>query len=342
MITIKDIARKTQVSIGTVDRVLHGRGRVAKKTEEKILALVKKTGYKTNIHGRNLVLKKTFHFGIIMPQTEQDSRYWEILYNGIEQAIADLSAFNIKAQYFFFDKYSEPSFSQAASKALKSKVSGLLIAPVLSDASAVFAQSVPAEIPYVYVDSTVPGTKPLAYIGQNSFQSGVCAAKLMHMLVGAQGSVAVIRILPADFHIDERAKGFSSFFNKVPGISVHTFDASGGMTQPQFIDCIGSIKTDIPQCKGFFVTNAMTHRVVNALQTVADGTIHVIGYDLVDENRRLLADGRIDFIISQKTREQGYQGIYTLFRRLILKEECAKEILMPIEIITAENLLYYQ
>ena len=310
MITIKDIAQKTHVSIGTVDRVLHGRGRVAKKTEEKILALVKKTGYKTNIHGRNLVLKKTFHFGVIMPQIKQDSSYWEILYNGIEHALADLSAFNIKAQYFFFDKYSEPSFKLAASKALKSKVSGLLIAPVLSDACALFVHSVPPEIPYVYVDSTVPGTTPLAYIGQDSFQSGVCAAKLMNLLIGAQASVAIIRILPADFHINERAKGFSSFFGKIPGVSVHTFDAGGGTTQPQFVD--------------------------------SGEKIRFIGYDLVDENRRLLAEGHIDFIISQKTREQGYQGIYTLFRHLVLKEQCAREILMPIEIVTAENLLYYQ
>ena len=342
MITIKDIARKTHVSIGTVDRVLHGRGRVAKKTEEKILALVKKTRYRTNIHGRNLVLKKTFHFGIIMPQTMEDSGYWEILYNGIEHALGELSAFNIKAHYFFFDKYSEPSFKLAASKALKSKVNGLLIAPVLSDACATFVQSVMPEIPYVYVDSTVPGTNPLAYIGQNSFQSGVCAAKLMNLLVGTQASVAIIRILPADFHINERARGFSSFFEKFPGISVRTFDASGGMTQPRFVDCIASIKADIPDCKGFFVTNALTHRVVYALQTVPDGKMRVIGYDLVDENRRLLAEGHIDFIISQKTREQGYQGIYTLFRHLILKEQCDREVLMPIEIVTDENLLYYQ
>jgi len=100
-----------------------------KKTEEKILALVKKTGYKTNIHGRNLVLKKTFHFGVIMPQIKQDSSYWEILYNGIEHALADLSAFNIKAQYFFFDKYSEPSFKLAASKALKVRSAGCLSRP---------------------------------------------------------------------------------------------------------------------------------------------------------------------------------------------------------------------
>jgi LacI family transcriptional regulator len=54
-----------------------------------------------------------------------------------------------------------------------------------------------------------------------------------------------------------------------------------------------------------------------------------------------LTEGVIDFIISQKTRDQGYQGIFTLYRHLVLKEQCPKEILMPIEIITAENLPFY-
>jgi LacI family transcriptional regulator len=341
MITIKDIAQKTHVSIGTVDRVLHGRGRVAKKTEEKILALVNKTGYKTNIHGRNLVLKKTFHFGVIMPRLEQDSKYWEILHGGIEQAIVDLSAFNVKARYFYFDKYSEPSFNLACAEVLKSKISGLLIAPVLLDACFSFVNSLHSHIPYVYVDSMVPDTNPLAFIGQNSFQSGVCAAKLMRMLIGANECVAVIRVLPADFHINERAMGFTSFFEKYPENTVHTIDISGAMTQPQFVDFIKSIPAHIQNCKGFFVTNAETHRVVDALRAVSGNAVRIIGYDLVEENRRLLTEGVIDFIISQKTRDQGYQGIFTLYRHLVLKEQCPKEILMPIEIITAENLPFY-
>ena len=36
MATIKEIAKRANVSIGTVDRVLHNRGRVSKETKEKI------------------------------------------------------------------------------------------------------------------------------------------------------------------------------------------------------------------------------------------------------------------------------------------------------------------
>jgi LacI family transcriptional regulator len=67
-----------------------------------------------------------------------------------------------------------------------------------------------------------------------------------------------------------------------------------------------------------------------------------VGYDLVDENRRLVQENVIDFIISQKTMEQGHRAINMLFHNIILKEPCIKEVLMPIDIITAENLMFYQ
>lgn len=342
MITIKDIARKADVSIGTVDRVLHGRGRVSKKTADAIKAIVKKTGYKTNIHARNLSLKTTYPFGVIMPQTQQDSGYWDILRKGIDQAVSDLSSFAVRAHYFFFDKYSEASFSEAGEKALGQGMRGLLITPVLSDACPAFVNLIPRDIPYVYVDSTVPGTSPVAYIGQNSFQSGVCGAKLMHLLLPNNTCVAIIRMLPNDFHINERVRGFLSYFDNIPGSIVRSFDANGGDDDAAFADLIESIEKNFPECKGFFVTNAETHRVAKALRRSTGEKKRIIGYDLIEENKRLVRDRVIDFIISQKTREQGYQGITTLFRRLVLKEPCTSEVLMPIDIITEENLSYYQ
>jgi LacI family transcriptional regulator len=63
---------------------------------------------------------------------------------------------------------------------------------------------------------------------------------------------------------------------------------------------------------------------------------------LVEENQRLLRSGAIDIIISQKTHDQGYRGVYTLFRHIVLNETAIKELLMPIDIITAENLVFYQ
>ena len=58
MTTISEIAHRARVSIGTVDRVIHNRGRVAKKTEEKIKKIIKELDFKPNIYARNLKLKK--------------------------------------------------------------------------------------------------------------------------------------------------------------------------------------------------------------------------------------------------------------------------------------------
>lgn len=341
VVTIKDIAEKAGLSIGTVDRVLHGRGRVSKKTEDKIKAIVLTTGYRTNIHARNLSMSSIHNFGVIMPHPFQDSGYWDILCKGIDQAERDLATFNIHRHYFFFDKYSEESFINSANKALEQGMGGLLIAPVLFDASSAFVKSIAAEIPYVYVDSTIPLTIPLASIGQDSYLSGVCGAKLMKVLLGGMGNVAVLRMLPNDFHINERVRGFSSAFDSGSSVKIHLFDLDGGLDDVSFAARVRDIEENLSPCNGFFVTNAETHRVAKALGDESQSK-HIIGYDCVDENLRLLKKGAIDFIISQNTLEQGYKGINTLFRHLVLKEKCASKVDLPIDIVIAENCSHYE
>ena len=342
MITIKEIAERAGLSIGTVDRVLHGRGRVSKETEDKIKSIIRKTGYRTNIHARNLSLQTTHNFGIIMPLPNQDGGYWEILRKGIDQAESELTSFNVHKYYFFFDKFSEVSFIKAGKEALRQRMGGLIIAPVLFDACSAFIKSIPQDVPYVYVDSTIPETVPLSAIGQDSFQSGVCGAKLMGMLVGEKGNVTVLRMLPNDFHINERVRGFTSFFRGNPHIKIGVFDVDCGADDKSFADCIRSVEKKAGVCKGFFVTNAETHRVAKALNGKREGGKRIIGYDCIEENMRLVEQGAIDFIISQNTREQGYVGVNSLFRHLVLKEPCTAQVRMPIDIVMAENLSYYQ
>jgi len=38
---------------------------------------------------------------------------------------------------------------------------------------------------------------------------------------------------------------------------------------------------------------------------------------------------------------QGYQGIYTLYNKVVLGEEVPEKIMMPIDIIMKENIDYY-
>ncbi|MPM12713.1 Catabolite control protein A [bioreactor metagenome] len=65
--TISEIAKLAHVSIGTVDRVLHKRGRVAPETIKKIMSIVEDYGYQPNTYARNLKLSKDFTIGVLLP-----------------------------------------------------------------------------------------------------------------------------------------------------------------------------------------------------------------------------------------------------------------------------------
>src|SRR5690625_6470580 len=55
-IKIKDIAQRAGVSVGTVDRVIHNRGKVSQKTQEKVEQAMEELQYLPNVIASNLSL----------------------------------------------------------------------------------------------------------------------------------------------------------------------------------------------------------------------------------------------------------------------------------------------
>ena len=49
-IRIKDIAKRANVSVGTVDRVIHGRSGVSKKSRERVEKILKEMDYQPNMY----------------------------------------------------------------------------------------------------------------------------------------------------------------------------------------------------------------------------------------------------------------------------------------------------
>ena len=69
-ITIIDIAEKSGVSRGTVDRVINNRGRVSPIKRDAVLAAVNELGYKPNLIARALVTGKTGIYGLTIPDLQ--------------------------------------------------------------------------------------------------------------------------------------------------------------------------------------------------------------------------------------------------------------------------------
>jgi LacI family transcriptional regulator len=337
--SVKEIARLANVSIGTVDRVLHNRGRVAKETEKKIKKIIRELDYKPNVYARNLKLAKNYKFSVLMPEVRQDSSYWTLPYEGMIKASNELSTLKVNVQYYNFNRYQEESFYTQCKKAIEDNPDGLIIAPVLYEAAKNFIGCIPESLPYVFFDSLVPGANPLSIIAQDPFRSGRLAASLMCLLLPAGGEVVIIRNLPRDYHIDQRVKGFLDYFRDRENFFLLVFDIQYHENDNLFDNIIEQIKNQHPDIKGLFVTHANTYPFVHALTEPGKAKkLAVIGFDLIRENVDLLKTGQIDFLISQKPKVQGYQSIYALYRHLILKEPVSPKILMPLEIISKENI----
>ena len=343
MVTIKQIAEKAGVSIGTVDRVLHNRGYVSQQAEQKIRQAIAELDYKPNIFARHLKLSRPFKFGVLMPEFKQDCGYWEMPGDGIRKAQSELKTHRIEIEFFHYERYSEKSFLNVCQKALHASLNGLLVAPLCAPCASEMIQKIPSNLPYVFFDSTLPNAHCLSSIVQDSFMSGQLAGHLMSLLINDPGIAATIRILPEDFHIDERIRGFEAFLKDHPYLKVVSYEATLGDRTDKISSIIDNILKSYDQIRGLFIPNALTFQFVQALQNKhCDRKIHVIGYDLLKENIDYLKKGQIDFLISQQSRQQGYHGIYTLFRHVVLNEVVPPKMMMAIDIIAKENVDYYQ
>ena len=55
-VRIKDVAKKAGVSTGTMDRVIHNRGRVAPVVNKRVLEVMKELGFQHNLIASTLIL----------------------------------------------------------------------------------------------------------------------------------------------------------------------------------------------------------------------------------------------------------------------------------------------
>lgn len=331
MATIKEIAEAAGVSVGTVDRILHNRGRFSAKTAEKIHALVKEMGYTPNMHARGLKKSVKHSFSVIMPEENQDDGYWSLVVEGINTSLDELKNFGTSINIYHFDRYSEESCKLAVEKAIGDDSIGLLVTPVRQAQIESLLDG--CKKPFLFIDSDIPEVEnKITYIGQDSRRSGVLSAKLMSLLVQGKSGARILVVYPysENSHLDERIEGFSESIKSTLGsVEIVTFKMLDNRD-----DVKKYLDDNITDYDGVFVANSLVYTIGSML----DKKIPLIGYDIIPQNINLIADGTIDFIITQEPKEQGRLGIRTLYDKLILKKDVESNIIIPMNIITKENL----
>ncbi len=344
-IRIKDIARRCNVSMGTVDRVLHSRGEVSSQTREKVLRVIEELGFQPNILASSLALKHPILFATLLPTPLSLEGYWNKPMLGIRKRSSELQHYRLRIETFSFNQSSPADFEEKSVQMLDLHPDGVILAPYFyKESLQIVSQLRERKIPFVFIDSEIPDQGQLAYVGQNSFQCGYLSARLLSFIAEPSGNLFVIHFakeMDNQNHLVQREKGFYEWNRQhAPGRVIRTAE----IFMAEEKKCDGQLKAILSGSKvsGIFVTNSKVHLAASFLERSGISNIRLIGHDLLKENVAFLKKGLVDFLICQRPEEQGYNAFDKLFRSVVQKVPVQNNNYTPIDIITKENVDYYK
>ena len=345
-VRIKDIAEIANVSIGTVDRVIHNRGEVSPATREKIQRLLREFDYKPDIAARSLALKRDIHLAVLMPKVVNDHTFWELPQQGIQRALKSLDHGQVSLHHFYFDQMNREEFKTIVEHFPFETVEGVLFAPVFKEESNSFLEeSGRKNLPVVLFNSKLESPSVRSFVGQNAYHSGYVAARLIYYGLEPGRDLAIVNMSARKdnyAHIIDREKGFRAYFNNRTKRheNLLSIDLNGADDKSLNEELEKIFRSN--DIAGLFVTNSRVHKVARFLAETGREGVRLVGYDLLPENIRFLKQDRIDFLLSQNPEEQAFLGLNSLYNLVVFNQEPKAKQWLPIDIITSENLAYYQ
>lgn len=342
-LTIRDIAQLAGVSRGTVDRVLHNRGRVDPQVAQRIKAIVRECNYQPSRAAQQLSMRKqNLHIGFIS-RIDQNG-FWSIVLRSAARAEQELAEYGITLEKRFFD-YCQPESQLAMIDELAAlHIAALVIVPLDDDMIRRRLRALAQQgVLIILLQSELSGFTPFCYIGSDYYVGGRTAAGLLHIFTGGKASKILL-------------------LNGSPYLSSHHLRRSGFLDElDAYHDTYEIIESaDITSDPDYAYRQARTllekHPDATAAYTIPDnaaavsqairdtgriGQITHIGFGMTDATRPCILNGSLSASIGHRAEQQGSLPFSILLEYFISGQlPKSKRILMLNDIFIKQNSVF--
>lgn len=346
IVTLKQIAQASGVSIGTVDRIIHNRGKVSKENEAKVREVIERLGYEPNVHASLLSVRKTITIGAILPYF-QSGDFWSVIYNGIQQAAQQYRSLNLTIQYFYYNQTDPDTFAAACRDCEALKPNGIIIPPTFKAATYEFVQRMNSKgVTVVFVDTPIQGCDYLTYFGIDMFKSGEVAADLIFRGSGKIRKMVNFTLdrkgLPQNESFIKRKEGFLSYIREH---KLHTELIDCTISPSDFLQTVGVVDkffAEHPDVHHAITMSSRINLISDWMELRGRKDISLIGYDMTAANLKALRKGSIHTLIAERTDLESNLAAKSLIEYLALNVRPEKkDNYFPIDILTRYNVDYY-
>lgn len=324
MATIKEIAERCGVSIGTVDRVLHNRGRVNPETRKRVLEAAEALNYTPNRVAQGLAArKKCLKIGFVSVDSSEHPFFRDVN-DAARRKAQELEEYG--AQVHFLNSYVEVDNEKGVGSfrfyPIEPSVLEALDGIVLpaSDDTVFYNQIENQSLPTVFYNQTPKEEQGLAYVGCDYRKAGEIAAGLCSMAVDEKGEIALFSELSGNVTGSYllRAEGFRSCLTaEYPEC---TIVGEYFFTNSYEKDVLGvrQFMQEHPNISAVYVINPGNYGICQAIRAAMQGKkVCLVTNDLVDIQKQMLRDGTISATITQEPEKQGAMPLDILFNYLV-------------------------
>lgn len=338
--TIKMIAEKAGVSIGTVDRVLHDRPYVKAEVRERVLQVLEELDYQPNRMASALATSGTARrLAVVQPEWEPYVR------DSIAEGVADFREerrdYNVTVDVRCYEPDDTAACLKLVDQVAKNGAQG--IALCASDCEAVRAKLTALaerKIPVVTFNSDIPSGPRLCYVGEDAHHAGRVAGEIAAKFLRPGDPLLLVYAGPAYAGHKARADGF---LERLEELGFRREDCRIAATHNDYDKTFAAVSAALEEdtTLGYiYMANISVPACVEAIRRQGrTGKVRVLSHDSGPEIRRFLKEGLVDFTIDQNLVYQSYQSLTLLFRMIAEHKPPEKDCFYPASpILNAEML----
>lgn len=338
--TIRDVAKIANVSIATVNRVLHEPGKVRDGTLRSVLEAAEEVGFYGvgSIRESLRSARPKVRVGILLLQ--RNRVFYSNLGRALEAAAEAVKDHQVSLRIEHLDELSPQNAADGMNRlAETSDILGVVAAehPIVAATIEALADK---RVRMFALISQLTARCNVGYIGLDAWKVGRTSGWAFDNICKTPGKIGIL-VGNHRYRCQEtNESGFRSYFREHPRgfelLEASTTFETASIAQ----DVTERLLAQHPDLAGLYVSGGGISGVITALRANRRGKdIVTVGYELTEVTRAALLDGTVNFLISHPFEMLASEAIGAMIRAFDGGPDFPPEsISLPFEIYTPENL----
>jgi LacI family transcriptional regulator len=339
---IHRIAELANVSIGTVDRALHGRNGIRESTRQRILEIVSQIGYTPNLAARALVATKVgIRIGVCIPR--EIRFFYDQLWSGVLDEARRLTQLGAQFEFRPVRSLGEDD-TTAVKDLLKAGVNGIVLtAGNPKGLSPLVNEAEEKGVRVVCVSTDAPESHRSTIVCVEPWLNGHLAGELMGKFVPARSKVAVVAGMLRALDHRKKTDGFSDAFPRYCSGGEIIDILEGHEDEDESFQKTFDLLGRVPDLAGLYVNTVNCLPVCRALGARGlAGKVKLITTDLFLEMAPYFEKGTISASIYQQPYRQGQTALRLVADHLSSKTALPPTVHLSPGVIMSSNLQLFR